>query len=216
MSIIARILEGEVANLTEVNPALPKDLDRIVRRCLNKKAADRYGSTRNLLADLERTHSLQREKTSVDLPKPGDEVSGKAMTLTPLWWWQFHQAVAGFGYYGMLYPAWRVKQWLGGVEGSLLFFPVLIAVGIAANLRLHLWFTSRFYISELPDQRRKASRWIRWADWLFAIMLAASAIRIHAMHAIIATLLMSVAIGSMVAFLLIEPTTTRAALDDRE
>ena len=44
-------------------------------------------------------------------------------------------------------------------------------------------------------------------------MLAVSAIRIHTMHAIIATLLMAVAIGSLVAFLLIEPTTARAALD---
>ena len=111
---------------------------------------------------------------------------------------------------------WRVKQWIGGVEGSLYFFPTLIAVGVAANLRLHLWFTSRFYAAELPDQRRKVFRWVRWADWLFVTMLAVSAIRIHTMHAIIATLLMAVAIGSLVAFSLIEPTTTKAAFDREE
>jgi len=214
MSIVARILEGEAEDLTVVNPVLPKELDRIVRRCLKKKPADRYDSTRHLLGDLERLCSLQNAKAPVDSSRTGGEAFNKA-SVTPLWWWQFHQAVAGFGYYGMLYPVWRVKQWLGGVEGSLLFFPVLIAVGVAANLRLHLWFTSRFYVSELPDQRRKASRWIRCADWLFAFMLAVSAIRIHTMHEIIATLLMAVAIGSLVAFLLIEPTTTRAALDSK-
>jgi hypothetical protein len=113
----------------------------------------------------------------------------------------------------MLYPLWRVKQWLGGVEGSLLFFPAVVAVGVAANLRLHLWFTSSFYFSELSNQRRSVSSWIRWADCLFVFMLAVTSMRIHTLHAIIATLLMSVAIGSLVAFLLIEPTTTRAALD---
>jgi hypothetical protein len=45
------------------------------------------------------------------------------------------------------------------------------------------------------------------------IMLAATAVRIHSEHAVIATLLMAVAVGSLVAFSLIEPTTTRAALD---
>jgi hypothetical protein len=44
-------------------------------------------------------------------------------------------------------------------------------------------------------------------------MLAITAIRIHSIHAIIATLLMGVAIYSLVAFSLIEPTTTKAALD---
>jgi hypothetical protein len=40
-----------------------------------------------------------------------------------------------------------------------------------------------------------------------------SAAAIHGAHEIYATLLTAVAIGSMVAFLLIEPTTARAALD---
>ena len=46
-------------------------------------------------------------------------------------------------------------------------------------------------------------------------MLAACSIRIHTEHAIIATLLMGVAIYALVAFLLIEPTTTRAAFDQK-
>ncbi len=200
MSIIARILEGEVRDLTQINPEIPKEFDLIVRRCLKKKPADRYGSTRDLLVDLEQLLDAQSSKSATS-------------STNPLWWWQFHQAVAGFGYYGMLYPMWRVKQWLGGIEGSLFFFPTLIAVGIAANLRLHLWFTSRFYVSELSDQRSKVARWIRWADLLFVFMLALASIRIHTLHAIIATLLMAVAIGALVAFSLIEPTTTRAALD---
>jgi hypothetical protein len=89
----------------------------------------------------------------------------------------------------------------------------LVAVGIAANLRLHLWFTSRFYHSQLEAQRRAVSNWIRFGDWLFVLMLAVTAVRIHTVHAIVATLLMSVAVGSLVGFLLIEPATTRAALD---
>jgi len=44
-------------------------------------------------------------------------------------------------------------------------------------------------------------------------MLAITAIKLQTEHAIIATLLMAVAIGSLVAFTLIEPTTAKAAFD---
>jgi eukaryotic-like serine/threonine-protein kinase len=213
MTTIARILEADVVALTRVDPSLPEDLDRIVRRCLRKNPSDRYGSTRDLLFDLEQLLAVHAGD-SPQLPlAPAASNALRESKLSPLWWWQFHQACAGFGYYGMIYPLWRVKQWLGGVEGSLVFFPVLVAVGVAANLRLHLWFTSRFYPSELDGQRQKAAAWIRGADWLFVLALAATAIRIHTIHAIIATLLMSVSIGALVAFSLIEPTTTKAALD---
>jgi serine/threonine protein kinase len=211
MTTIARILEADASSLICVNPLIPEDLDRIVGRCLKKNPSDRYGSTLDLLLDLEQlSHSCAPAPLQA-APAPDGRRKSR---LDPLWWWQFHQACAGFGYYGMLYPLWRVKQWLGGVEGSLLFFPALMAVMVAANLRLHLWFTSSCYPSELSHQRQSVARWIRFADWLWVVMLAVTAIRIHTIHAIIATLLMSVSIGSLVAFSLIEPTTTKAALDN--
>jgi serine/threonine protein kinase len=199
LSTVARILEAEAPDLTQMNGAIPKEFDRIVRRCLNKKPADRYPDTSDLLAELERL----TERKDAEQKEPS----------SAFWWWQFHQAFAGFAYYGMLYPMWWVKKWLNGAEGSLFFFSTLVAVIVSANLRLHLWFTSRFYMSELADQRRKSSRWIRWADVLFVFMLSIAAIRIHTIHAIIATLLMFAAIASLVHFSLIEPTTTKAALD---
>jgi serine/threonine protein kinase len=200
MSLIAHILDADAPNLSQSSPSIPSGFARIVLKCLKKNPSERYASTRDLLAEMEKLLDAPGENPAV----PSTE---------PLWWWQFHQACAGFGYYAMLYPLWRVKAWMGGIEGSVLFFPALIAVGIAANLRLHLWFTSRYYMSELAEHRRKVAPWIRGADCLFVSMLAICAIRLHTLHAIIATLLMAVAIGTLVAFLLIEPVTTRAALD---
>jgi serine/threonine-protein kinase len=200
MSTIAHILEAEVPDLSQVKPSLPKEFNRILLRCLKKKPADRYATTQDLLTDIEKISDA----------RPGVPESPPAPAL---WWWQFHQACAGFGYYAMLYPLWWIKQQLGGVEGSLYFFPALIAVGIAANLRLHLWFTSRFYMSELEEQRQKVAAWIRAGDWLFVLTLAVCVVRIHTMHAIIATLLMAVAVSAVVAFSLIEPATAKAALD---
>ena len=201
MSVMARILEAKVPDISQTNPLVPGDFARIVLRCLKKRPSERYANTRDLLAEMENLLSAPVEQPAV--------LSGK-----PFWWWQFHQACAGFGYYAMLYPLWRVKQWLGGIEGSLLFFPALIAVGIAANLRLHLWFTSRYYVSELAEQRRRVAPWMRGADCLFIFMLVVCAVRLHTLHAIIATLLLAVAMGALVAFLMVEPVAARAALDN--
>lgn len=196
MATIARILEGDMAEPSHASAAIPRDFGRLVRRCLAKQPQDRYRSTRDLLLDLQRLTDAPPDRPAA-----------------ALWWWQFHQACAAFGYYGMLYPLWRVREWLGGVDGSLLFFPALVAVGVSANLRLHLWFMSRFYAAALADQRCRAGRWIRWADWLFVLMLALTAVYIHNSHARIATLLLSVSVGSLVAFLIIEPATAKVALD---
>ncbi|MDR0311706.1 MAG: serine/threonine protein kinase [Acidobacteriota bacterium] len=195
---IARVLQGDFEDPSAANNAVPRTFDRIARRCLQKNPDERYAAINDLLADL-RAFS------------PGG-APGRRPRAKTLFWWQFHQAVAGFGYYGMLYPLWRVKEWLGGVEGSILFFPALVAVGIAANLRLHLWFSSCFYPSGLKEQRKSVAGWIRRADWVFVAALAATALRIHVLHAIIATLLMGAAIGALAAFYWVEPATSRAAL----
>ena len=88
---------------------------------------------------------------------------------------------------------------------------MLAAVIVASNLRLHLWFTSRFYETELPWVHQRSSHWIRAADWVFAASLVAGGLLIHDERSPLSIVLPSVAVGAVVAFLLIEPVTTRAA-----
>ena len=197
---IARVLQGDFEDPSVVDKAIPREFDQIARRCLQKNPEERYPGMNDLISDLR---IITREGNH----EPRTRFNAKAF-----FWWRFHQAVAGFCYYGMLYPLWRVKEWMGGAEGSILFFPTLIAVGIAANLRLHLWFTSCFYKDSLNEQRRKVAGWIRRADWVFVIMLAVTALRIHTLHAIIATLMMGASIGALAAFYWVEPATAKATV----
>ena len=55
---LAKILEAEVPPASGIRAGLPSDLDRIIRRCLQKKPADRYNDTRDLLADLKELRQL--------------------------------------------------------------------------------------------------------------------------------------------------------------
>jgi Tol biopolymer transport system component len=52
-STIAKILETDPRPIRETVPHLPSDLDRIVRRCLQKNPADRYHDARDLVLDLK-------------------------------------------------------------------------------------------------------------------------------------------------------------------
>jgi hypothetical protein len=215
ITMIARILEAEPAPLTHIRPILPVDLDQIVRLCLHKTPGARYSSSRDLVADLEKLQKSLAEMRAPQqqpIPTPGVAVPRR---LHPKWWWQFHQAVIGFLYYAMLYPMWKVKQSTPGGWGALLFFMCVAAVAVAANLRFHLWFTSGFYPSELADQRRGVAGWVRGADILFVSLLLLGAAAIHSVSTPYTTLLIAVAVGSLCACLLIEPTSTRAAFDSK-
>jgi len=214
VTTIARILEAEPAGLASLSPMIPPGLEPIVCRCLQKSPGQRYGATRELVTDLERLKKdLAPAPESVPRAPSPSLAPARAARLKPLWWWQFHQAWVGFMYYLMLYPMWKVKEWTPGGWGALFFFLSVAAVGVAANLRIHLWFTSVYYPAELGEQIRRVSLWIRCADILFVAMLLVGAAAIHDAHEVYATLLIAVAIGSLGAFTLIEPTTARAALD---
>ena len=126
------------------------------------------------------------------------------------WWWEFHQGIAALVYWVMVIPAWYAREHIGGAWGRAFFITLLAAVIVAANLRLHLWFTSRFYESELTWVHDRSGRWIRVADWVFAAALIAGGVLISERSAL-SIVLPSVGIGVVVAFLLIEPVTARAA-----
>jgi hypothetical protein len=111
----------------------------------------------------------------------------------------------------MVIPAWYARGQIGGAWGRAFFITTLAAVIVAANLRLHLWFTSRFYESELTSVHDRSGRWIRVADWVFAATLIAGGLLISNDRSPLTIVLPSVAVGAVVAFLLIEPVTARAA-----
>ena len=211
---IARVLEVEPPDLAQLTPACPQALERIIRQCLQKSQNQRYGATRELLDELEQVRRDLAE--SAARPPSARAVGGADATKSgpgssPTWWWQFHQGAAGLVYYAMLYPLWKVRGWAPAPWGSLLFFATLAAVLVAANLRFHLWSTQRFNPAEIRAQRTQVSPWIRGADWFFVLLLLAATALIADDHAAMATLIVAVGTISFLAFLIIEPATTRAA-----
>ena len=55
---MAAIIRNDPKPLREIRADVPRDLDRIVTRCLSKDPRDRYGSTRDLARDLREVRNL--------------------------------------------------------------------------------------------------------------------------------------------------------------
>ncbi len=187
-----------------LRPPVPEALSAVADRCLARDPRDRYASTRELLAALELARAAVAESSSEGRSAPVER-------FAPRWWWEFHQAVAAIVYWLMAIPVWIARGLIGGLAGQAVFVVALVAIIVSANLRLHLWFTSRFYPGELRWVRARTAPWIGMADRVFALTLAAAGLLVGDARASLATLLLAVGIGTAVVFLFVEPVTERAA-----
>jgi hypothetical protein len=188
---------------------LPEALRPIADRCLARDPRERYASTRELLSDLESARESLSRRSAPEARK-----GGPATAFTPRWWWEFHQAVAAVVYWLMAIPVWNARGLIGGSEGRGIFVITLVAIIVSANLRLHRWFTSRFYPAELSWVRASTNRWVTVADWVFAASLATAGLLVVESRAALAILLISFGVGTAVVFLFVEPVTERAAFRD--
>ena len=187
---IAKVLSAELDPAGIADP-----LWSVIHRATQKQPEDRFSTTN----DLVRALTLG---TSGTLGTPGTGALKK--------WWERHQVIVALSYWLMIWPMWHVHTWLG-TYGALIFFGTLASVIVGGNIRLHLWFTSRTYPSELAEQRANVSQWVRAADIVFTVIMLATGLAIAGDHTGWGALFISFGIGAALAFLIIEPTTARAA-----
>ncbi|PWT85282.1 MAG: hypothetical protein C5B57_03195 [Blastocatellia bacterium] len=207
---LARVLEKTPAPVSSISSPVYAPLDRIVATCLAKDPKQRYTSTRKLAADLERLRAETEasEQTLASRPRHRDPAAARK------WWWEFHQAIISALYLLMLYPAWRARTWLPQPWGTAFLCSILASAAGAITLRMHLWFTARFFPGELPTQLVRSFLWTRWCDAGFSASLVGAALGIGADHPEIATLFIAVSTAGAFASFMVEPTTTRAAFRD--
>ncbi len=228
-------VHGVAARLGHADSPHRAALLTIADRCTHTVPDARYASAAALLADLERdvpsdgrpdtrdallavealaSGALASEASASGSPASRAPASGLLTSGAPAarsaWWWEFHQGVAGLAYVAILVVAWRARAQIGGLAGRSVFALATAAAIVAVFGRWHLWFTSRFYQAELAWVRARAARFVRAADWIFVVALAAGSLLVGERSALDVALL-ACATGAAVAFLVIEPVTARAA-----
>ena len=182
---------------TEPDPAdVAPELWHIISRAIEKKPEDRFASTKELVNALS------------------EPAAGAIVTIATrsdrLGWWVTHQLIVGLAYWAMVYPAWHVHKWTGR-WGVLTFLATLAIVIVGGNVRLHLWFTARAYPEQLRAQLTNIGGLVRAADVAFSLIMIATGLVVADDHTGWGALFVSFGLGAALAFLVIEPTTARAA-----
>ena len=181
-------------------PAMSPTLAGIVTRCLQPEPSARFTSAAALASALRSLGEGDREAVQ-----------------EARWWWGFHQGAASATYALFLIPAWFARRLIDGPLGTVLFVLALVAAVAAITMRLHLWFVSRAGSATISDERRYTAPRLRIADVVFAAGLLSNGLSIEGANSPLATLLIAGAAAAAVAFLVIEPSTTRAAFpEERE
>jgi predicted Ser/Thr protein kinase len=180
---------------------MPVAASEVAWRCIQNDPADRYPSARDLLA------ALERAKTS----DAGRESFTSTSSPSTRWWWEFHQAAASVVYAVMVWPTWLARNVIGGQQGNAIFIVVLAAAIVAVTLRLHLWFTSRFYPAELEWARARAMAWMLASNTVFLMGLVVAGALVGDARPVLAVIEIAVAVGAGAAFTVVEPATTKAA-----
>lgn len=194
-----RVLEATPEPLARIRADLPDRLVTAVDRCLAKRPADRFTSAHDLLRAL-----------SADPAKSASTAVSTALAEHSLWW-RVHQVVVIGLYATAVVLAWFVKEWLRGPTAV-----VFIAMGVVGTLvgilRGHLVFTERTHGIGLDRERRRLSPVTMGCDLLLALLLAGDGVAlVGASREVAGVLTIALAVALMVARLVLEPTTTRAA-----
>jgi hypothetical protein len=208
----ARIVEHEPPLVSKVHPHTLPDLDRVVATCLSKDPANRYQSTDDLVADFE---ELELEAARLRL-RASDHSGSQAVPILSRGrrvWWRTHQLVVVGLYLIAAALGWHVKEWHKVPITESVFIGLGAGAAIGGVLRAHLLFTEYFNRANLAVERQRTMRTLVIGDLLVAVALGVDAIMMRAWP-LTAVLIMALGIGIALATLVLEPATTKAALED--
>jgi hypothetical protein len=111
----------------------------------------------------------------------------------------------------LTYIGWKVREWIPGLLGLLLFITVVVCAAASTSFRIILLGTAVVNPHELPAEIRRTAGWMRLVDLTFTGLLVVLAANIVISHTGVAALLVGMAVAGLVAFLVIDPTLARAA-----
>jgi serine/threonine-protein kinase len=209
-AVLARVLEDQV-DLAPVRAGGHHALAPVIERCLQKLPAARFGSGAELLSALDPRPDTSLDRGRRDTPS---RPAPAGPPPDPVRWWRVHQGVVALVCVLSLWPLSMV----GGADplARPTFFAALAAAVVVVSLRLNYWFLSGLDAEALDAQRRRWRGLLLGADLTYSGALAVGAWRAASTSLPLASALLTIAIARLVAALVIEPATSRAAFAPTE
>jgi hypothetical protein len=170
---------------------VPGALGAAIARCLREVPAERFASAAEVLRALD-----------------GATVAGSSR------WWRTHQLAIVALYVASAVLAWQIKEWSETPLTLALFLALGAAATIGGVLRGHLSFTERINRAQLAAERRRARAAIRLTDLVTGTLLFADGVLVASVRALAAVSAFALALGIVLAALVLEPATTHATFGE--
>ena len=171
--------------------AIPGALGDIVARCMREVPAERFASAADLVGAL-----------------------GRSTPPASARWWRTHQLVVIALYAIGAVRAWQIKEWRETAVTVALFLALGAVTTVGGVLRGHLSFTERMNRVRLDIERRRTASALRLVDWLIGGLLFVDGVLISSSRALPAVLAVALALGIVLASLVLEPATAAAAFGE--
>jgi serine/threonine protein kinase len=218
-----RTLYTTIENIKHLRPPPPTrpnvdlgPLSAIVARCLEKRPEDRYSSTKDLVADLERLIPLPIPVPPVPPPPPPAQ--------PPASWWEVHQLAMLVVYAAGLTLLWLVHPLASPLWASrTVAFAALIVGAALMTIRGVVWLRLREArldpsskkLRLLMTATKEYLLWLRAADWAFSIAFAGAAgLMVAVNRPGTAAPLLILAVVNVLVFLFVEPISKADAFPE--
>ena len=207
---VANILTQSAEPLTTHVPEVPQELDRIIRKCLRKRAAERYQSARELCTDLQNFRSDFGTEQAGVLPHGQQSLVRKIFGsgLKPYRLWEIMHIKMCVRCILLICLAWRFRADTTGIWSLSLFLLGLFCSAIQCLLSIFLLYAGAIDWMVLRGATRRFApgfRVLGLKNGLVALSMAAFAGETHTVLALLLALL-----GILLAFTAL---TFKPALD---
>jgi len=210
---ISRILEVHPPALSQIRTEF-EPLDAVVSSCLRKNREERYRSTQQLVNELQELYDDRfepPERTARHRESDSRASSPGRPHSAGLLWWRVHQFSVIALYVIAAASAWQIKARLTQPLPLWIFVAIGATAMINGTMRSHLLFTEGMNPERFSEEQRRTRRFIVAADVLIAAVLSVDGVLLVPNKALGGLLTIALALGIVLASVLIEPTTTAAA-----
>jgi hypothetical protein len=188
-------------------------LDRIILRCLEKAPDRRFGSTREIVDELE---TFARSGFPRPQPRPATpEVSDGEESGLPGHWWRVHQMLV-IALYGTMIVLLFVLN--APRDSRLLTGCAFLSLALGAwngATRVHLLFTSGFNRKAIRAEVGRTAALLRGFDLGFSLTLVVASLTLLPSSQPWAAVLGAVGVSYAAVSLVVEPATIRSVFSVR-
>jgi hypothetical protein len=207
-STIANIMTIEPPPLQYHRVSASAELDRIVCKCLRKDPTNRYQTSADLLADLETLQRAGRSPSSNWVSHAAAETivrrALQPVGPSPRRWWELNQYFCLAAFPLIAYWIWRVRPWIPGDWGTLIFFAAVLLVSCSMTMRLYLLMMSGFHPANLHTEVVRWALAIRITTLGMWLVLGAVAALIVRQHVGVGSIMGGLAVGGWLSTMVAE------------